>query len=379
MSESEQTPPESDFYTEYYRDRPRPDRPRRRKEPTGLAALQARVKGWIPASGAFGQLRVRIGALIAVAVAVGFIIWAAVGGGGGSSSSTPSPAPPGTGTGPVALSLTGLRTLGATLHQPIYWLGTRSGGKYELRQTSSGNVYMRYLPAGVQAGDPRALLTIGTYPMANAFSIVQDLSKKPDAVPLTVKGGVGFYTKTNTHNAYLAFSGTDYQIEVFAPTPGVARRLVQRGTVTPVAGTGAAVPGVQSISPAKLSSLAKSLGQPIYWAGRVPGTTYEVRQTATGVYVRYLPKGVAVGDPGAYRTIATYPLDNAYDATQRLVQGGKSKLTLPGGGIAVYDKQSPTGSVYVAFRGSPYQIEVFDPKPGAARRLVASKRIAAVP
>jgi hypothetical protein len=380
VSDSEQNPPESDFYSEYYRDRPRPDRPRRSRE-SPLAGLQARASAWVGRPGLFGQMRVRIGALVAVAVAAGFIIWAAVGGGGGSSSSTPAPASGnGTvaGTGPVALSLSGLRTLGAQLRQPIYWLGVRNGELYELRQLANGYVFMRYLPAGVKAGDPRALLTVGTYPMANAYSITQGLSKRPGAVPLSVQGGAGFYTKSNPRDAYVAFSGSDYQIEVWAPTPGFARRAVAQGAVASVPGTGGGLHAVESVTPAQLATLAKSLGQPIYWAGRgAPGVTYEVRQTATGIYLRYLPKGVAVGDPGAYRTIATYPLANAYDATQRIGQG-KTAIQLPGGGIAVYDKKSPKASVYVAFRGSPYQIEVFDPTPGAARRLVAADKIAAV-
>src|SRR5207244_5265788 len=129
-------------------------RARRRKEPRGLSAVQERAKGWLPTGGAFGQLRVRIGALVALAVAVGFIIWAAVGG-GGSSSSSPSPQAPvpntAAGTGPVALSFGGLKTLAATLSQTFYWLGTKPGVMYELRQLTNGNVYLRYLPNGLQA------------------------------------------------------------------------------------------------------------------------------------------------------------------------------------------------------------------------------------
>jgi hypothetical protein len=382
VSESEQNPPESDFYSEYYRDRPPRERSRPpRKAPAGLAALEERAKGWFQGGGAFGQMRVRIGALVAVAIAAGFIIWAAVGGGGGTKSSPPPPvANAGPSTGPVALSASGLRTLGATLKQPIYWLGARSGGLYELRQLSNGNVYMRYLPSGAKAGDSSPLLTVGTYPMSNAFSIVKDLASKPGATSFPVNGGVGFYTNGNPRDAYLAFSGSDYQIEVYSPTPGVARRLAQSGDVKAVPGTGAALPGVTSTTPAQLRSLAKNLAQPIFWAGRQPGVTYEIRQTSAGIYLRYLPKGVAVGDSGAYRTIATYPLSNAYDATLRLSQSSqKTTLKLPGGGVAALDKQAnSTSSVYVAFQGSPYQVEVFDPQPGAARRLVASKRITAV-
>ena len=36
--------------------------------------------------------------------------------------------------------------------------------------TTSGRVYVRYLPRGAAAGDPRAgFLTVGTYPGVDAF------------------------------------------------------------------------------------------------------------------------------------------------------------------------------------------------------------------
>jgi hypothetical protein len=41
---------------------------------------------------------------------------------------------------------------------------------------------------------------------------------------------------------------------------------------------------------------------------------------------------------------------------------------------AFYDRRKPT-SVHLAFAGAPYEIEVFDPTPGAAIALVRSGRI----
>jgi hypothetical protein len=42
-----------------------------------------------------------------------------------------------------------------------------------------------------------------------------------------------------------------------------------------------------------------------------------------------------------------------------------------------YTRGRPT-NVYVAFRGADYQIEVFDPTPGGARRILAERRVVPV-
>ena len=51
---------------------------------------------------------------------------------------------------------------------------------------------------------------------------------------------------------------------------------------------------------------------------------------------------------------------------------------LDGGGVAVFPEAPGTKNVYVAYPGVDYQVEVFDPVPGAARRLVEAGRIAPV-
>ena len=52
-----------------------------------------------------------------------------------------------------------------------------------------------------------------------------------------------------------------------------------------------------------------------------------------------------------------------------------SRSALAGGGIAVYGEDDPT-NVHIAYPAQPYQIEVFAPTPGIARRLVASGAVA---
>jgi hypothetical protein len=135
----------------------------------------------------------------------------------------------------------------------------------------------------------------------------------------------------------------------------------------------------QETSPADLAALAAGLGHPVYWLGPRSNATYEATQTSDGnLFVRYLPNGVDVGDKRLYRTVGTYPVRDAYGAVQAVAAkpGGK-RFSAPGGGLAAVDPAHAT-SVYVAYPGSPVEIEVFDPAPGAARRLVTSGRLVAV-
>jgi hypothetical protein len=126
-----------------------------------------------------------------------------------------------------------------------------------------------------------------------------------------------------------------------------------------------------------LKTIAAVLGHPIYWAGARPGITYELTRTVDGrVYIRYLPKGVKIGDRSAsYLIVATYPVVNAYRAVQTAAkEKGAETFDVAGGGKVVLNKGAPT-NVYLAYPKSSYQIEVFDPKPGRARSLVASGKI----
>lgn len=124
-----------------------------------------------------------------------------------------------------------------------------------------------------------------------------------------------------------------------------------------------------------LNTLAKALGQTIYWVGPRKHTRYEVRQTSNGIYARYLPTGVKAGDSRRFLTIGTYSLVNAYGvmkASRR--EPGDVALNVPGGGIAIIHRRNPT-SVYVAYAGSNYQIEVYEPRAAVARQLVLSGRV----
>ena len=132
--------------------------------------------------------------------------------------------------------------------------------------------------------------------------------------------------------------------------------------------------GPVAASRATLVTFAKALKRPIYWAGPVPGDTYEFTETSAGnIYVRYLPKGVRVGDPrAAFRVVATYPYPGALAALSALA--GTKGVPLQGGGLALASA-GYAKSVHMAYPGVAYEIEVFDPVAGKARAIAVSGQV----
>ncbi len=188
------------------------------------------------------QRRVRLGAVIALALAAGFIAWLVVSRNESSSTSAPTStatAPrgavgaAGTPLGPVAVSASGLATLAKAAKSPIYWAGQQAGFTYELTETSTGKVYVRYLPKGVKAGDPRAsFLIIATYPFPDALTALENVAKgRAKALP---GGGIAFVDTVYPKSVHVAFPGVAYQVEVYDPSPQRSRQVALSGDVKPV-------------------------------------------------------------------------------------------------------------------------------------------------
>jgi hypothetical protein len=177
-----------------------------------------------------GGTRIRIGAVIAVAAVIALIAWLIFkGDDNGDNGSARAPA--------VAASVQTLRSLPDTLGHAVYWAGTRGGGyTYELTQTKDGDVYIRYLPQGVQVGDDRPnFLTVGTYPHTNAFDTVTKASKrKGEFVARIPRGGLAVSGQQRQTSVYFAYPDSNYLIEVFDPSPARARNLVVSGRIHPI-------------------------------------------------------------------------------------------------------------------------------------------------
>jgi len=132
--------------------------------------------------------------------------------------------------------------------------------------------------------------------------------------------------------------------------------------------------GPAATTEADLGALSNRLGQPIYWAGQRAGSELEATVTTNNyVYIRYLTSGAAVGDKSPeFLTVATYPAADAFGNLRAYAKHERAKLVhLSAGRIAVPVPGAPN-SVYVASPDSDYQVEVYDPKVGAALGLIDS-------
>jgi len=75
----------------------------------------------------------------------------------------------------------------------VYWAGAPSKDTYELTRTTDGRTDIRYLPPGVAVGDTRPdYLTVGTYPLTNAYALVRTTAARSHVEPLRLAdGGLG--------------------------------------------------------------------------------------------------------------------------------------------------------------------------------------------
>jgi hypothetical protein len=169
---------------------------------------------------------------IAVAVAVGLVAWLLLKDGddnGKTANSRPiAPA--------VGASVTELESEAKTIRGPMFWAGERAGFTYELTKLDDGSVFVRYLPQGVQVGDPRPnFLTVATYPLPNGYARVLAQSKRPGARMRKLdSGGRALVNRDRPSSVYIAYPRGKYQVEVYDPTPGAALNLAVSEQIRPV-------------------------------------------------------------------------------------------------------------------------------------------------
>lgn len=311
--------------------------------------------------------RLRLALLGVVVLAAGLAAWQLLGGGDDGTKRAPA----------AGVSVERLTAFAGTVPHPVYWAGAQPGTKYELSKTRDGRIYVRYLPPDAKVGNSRTTyLTIGTYPLPNALETLKATAKKQGATTISLdRGGLAFQDRNRPTSVYLAYPGSDFQVEVYDRSPARALKFASSGQVAAIE-----VPGAEAATADRLKALQDELGHPVYWAGAASDRTYELTRTKDGrVFIRYLPSGAHVGDRNAdYLSVGTYPQKDAFGVLKQTVaKNGLSTLKLTGGGLAYVDKDQPT-SVYAAYPGSDLQIEVYDPSPARARQLVTSGTIAPV-
>lgn len=138
---------------------------------------------------------------------------------------------------PRVVTASELVAFAAGFEHPVYWLGERAGTEYELTETATGRVFVRYLEGDAGPGDERAeFVTVGTHPIENGVAALQKAAREGDGAELgkTDDGGVLLIDPSSPNNAHLAYEGAKFQIEVFSPVPGDALRLASGGDVQPI-------------------------------------------------------------------------------------------------------------------------------------------------
>jgi hypothetical protein len=137
---------------------------------------------------------------------------------------------------PALVSQTQLERLASKAGHPVYWAGPRPGYSYEATITGNGRFYVRYLPHGVRAGDPRAsFLVVGTYTAPGSFAGLRQVAKRPGSISVgTSRGGIAVFASAHPTSVYFSYPGASYQVEVYSPSADTARGLVLGGKVTPI-------------------------------------------------------------------------------------------------------------------------------------------------
>jgi hypothetical protein len=293
------------------------------------------------------------------------IIWLVLRDDGDSSSSSSA----------KAASVEQIRNLAASVGHPVYWLGPKDGYTYELTRQANGTIIIRYLPAGAKVGDKEPHQSVATYPFAGAFPAIRKAAGKSDSSSFKIPNdGLAVFTKRYPQSIHVAYPGASYQAEVYDPKPGAAAALLKSGELATLGGSSA-----EAASQSDLRALASSVGHPVYWVGPRGNTTYEVIRAPGGkIIIRYLPRGVKVGTPKPYLSVATYPFPGAFRAIQASAkQPNQETINVTGGGLAVLDKSYPK-SIHLAYPDSKYQVEVFHPSAAQVRELVSSGKVSTI-
>ena len=187
-------------------------------------------KGGGAASDVLAGRRGLLGAAASLALLLVAGLLLVLGGGGGSSSDLPN--------GPRLVEAGELEEAAESLGHPLYWVGPRGNANLELKVEADGSAFLRYLPAGLEAGDPRlTFLTVGTYPVPDAQAALRRAAEEGGTqVRRLEDGSVVLPNPGSAGSVYLAYPDSDLEIEVYDPEPGRAMRLIRSGAVEPVGG-----------------------------------------------------------------------------------------------------------------------------------------------
>ena len=176
----------------------------------------------------------RLGAVLAVAILAGALVYFLLIRGGDEDGGAEAMKLP-KGAEPVAVSEDELASLSESVGHDVYWAGPQEDATLEVTRTEPGNVFIRYLPEGAEAGDPKPdFLTVGTYPVEDAVGALERASQAEGAVTEETEDGALVVTnESDPTSVHLAYPESDLQIEVYAPDPDLALEVATSGAIQP--------------------------------------------------------------------------------------------------------------------------------------------------
>ena len=136
---------------------------------------------------------------------------------------------------PAAVSAASLASFAGSHDGPVYWVGPMAARTLELTSPVHGT-FVRYLPSSASVGDSERAITVGTYPMRNAYATAAARAKSTQMTSRETAPGRGLavWSKTRPTSVYLAFPGVPHLVEVYAPDAGQARSLALSERIRPV-------------------------------------------------------------------------------------------------------------------------------------------------
>ena len=130
-------------------------------------------------------------------------------------------------SGGVCLSEKELRTLITENKIVAYWTGPVKDATYSINATTPGQVFIRYIPKGMDCGSTEAKFrVIATYAETDAYNSTLQAGNQAEGVSLSnPDGSVVYFSKNAPNNVYVAYPNLDYQIEIYDPDAKTAVTL----------------------------------------------------------------------------------------------------------------------------------------------------------
>jgi hypothetical protein len=169
--------------------------------------------------------------IVALAVLVGVVTWVATSGDDDEPGSGAS-----IGAEPRIVSEAELEQIAADADFSIFWAGPVEGTRLEASEDEAGNVLVRYLAEGSEIGsEDGEAVAIGSYPLEDPAGAVEGFAEREGAIVLEAEDGRELVSnKSAPGSVYFASPDGGVQVEVYAPSAKLARRLARSEDVEPV-------------------------------------------------------------------------------------------------------------------------------------------------